>query len=97
MRLFTLRFVFLSFPQEIEDRDSLNSYCAMCSLDLKSYFRGTSLVIQWSRLCDSYAGTVGLIPRRDPRSHRLPVQKTNKLKINKINKINTLPSMVHLI
>ena len=64
MRLFTLRFVFLSFPQEIEDRDSLNSYCAMCSLDLKSYFRGTSLVIQWSRLCASYAGTVGLIPRR---------------------------------
>ena len=50
MRLFTLRFVFLSFPQEIEDRDSLNSYCAMCSLDLKSYFRG----LPWSSSGQDY-------------------------------------------
>ena len=60
-RLFTLCFVFLPFPQEIEDRDSLNSYCMIVSLDLKSYFRGTSLVVQWLRLCASNAGAVGLI------------------------------------
>ena len=89
MRLFTLCFAFLSLPQEIEDRDSINSYCVMCSLDLKSYFRGTSLVIQWLRLCASNAGAMGLIPGRGAKiSHAVwPKNKQTKKSIKSVRSI----------
>ena len=37
--------------------------------DLRKDFKGTSLVVQWLRLCAANAGYPGLIPGQGTRSH----------------------------
>ena len=78
------------FYQEIEkEAIYINSlYKARITLDIKTQYGGTSLVVQWLRLCAPNAGGPGLIPGQGTK-YCMPQLKipraTTKTRCSQIN------------
>ena len=56
--------------------------CLICKIHFRNYSLGSSLVVQWLRLCTPNLGDLGSIPDQETRSH-MPQLRLGAVKINK--------------